>query len=173
MIYLILALLWALLVAVFAVQNAGPVEISFLSWQMTTSVALLAIGATIAGAVFLGLIGLFRQVGLGLKLWDEKARTQKATAELEQARLASASLKKDVEKLEEHNRRLLSRIDELQAELAESRAPSPAAAGGDAVAVAPAPAEAVPLTGPQVRPPCTPEVDRQGEGGPDDRKPEQ
>lgn len=143
MIYLVLALFWALLVAVFAVQNAAPVEVRFLSWQVSVSVALLVIGATIAGAVFLGLLSLFRQVGMGLRLLDERARTQKATAELEQARLAAASLRKDHERLQEQNRRLAASVEELQAEVE-------ALAGGQ------------PAAGPA----------GEGEGGPDDRKPE-
>lgn len=143
MTYLVLALLWALLVAVFAVQNAAPVEVGFLSWRVSVSVALLVIGAMIAGAVFFGLICLFRQVGMGIKLLDERARGQRATADLEQARLASAGLKKDLQRLEEQNRGLLTRIDDLQAELERRGGTEPSA-------------------GPV----------RDREGGPDDRRPE-
>jgi uncharacterized integral membrane protein len=182
-IYLVLALFWGLLVAIFAVQNALPVEIRFLSWQLSISVALLTIGATIAGAVFLALIALFRQVGMGLKLWDERAKTQRAATDLEQARLAAADMHKEIDGLKEHNRRLLARVEELSAELAEARSaiaaaaaagpPSPGAPAAPAVkepsAVPSGPASVSRQGAPAGRPTASTADAASGAGGPDQK----
>lgn len=115
MVYLVLSLFCAMGVALFAVQNAHEVRVRFLAWEVNTSLALLVIGAVAAGALLLGLIALFRQVGLGLKLWDERSRARKAVTDLEQARLASQELRTEIDRLQEHNRRLAARLAELTA----------------------------------------------------------
>lgn len=62
-IYLLLAILFALLVAVFALQNAVAVNIKFLAWQFPgISLVLVILGSAAFGALVVFLLGLVRQV---------------------------------------------------------------------------------------------------------------
>ncbi|MDI6632507.1 MAG: LapA family protein [Bacillota bacterium] len=61
--YLILGLLFALLVAVFAVQNATLVDIRFLGWEFKNiSLALVVLGAAAGGALMVFILSLGREV---------------------------------------------------------------------------------------------------------------
>lgn len=61
--YLILGLLFALLVAVFAVQNATLVDIRFLGWEFKgISLALVVLGAAAGGALMVFILSLGREV---------------------------------------------------------------------------------------------------------------
>ncbi|MDT8901024.1 LapA family protein [Anaeroselena agilis] len=51
MLSLVLALVFALLVAVFAIQNSLPVTVAFLAWSFQTSLVLVILGAAIFGAL--------------------------------------------------------------------------------------------------------------------------
>jgi uncharacterized integral membrane protein len=60
---LILSLVLAILVAVFAIQNAGPVALRFGIWSVETSLVVVILVAAAAGAAvasFLGLPGWIR-----------------------------------------------------------------------------------------------------------------
>jgi uncharacterized integral membrane protein len=61
--YLVLALLFALLVAVFAVQNTMTVQIAFLFWQFKVSLVLVILGAASFGALCVFLVGMFKNLG--------------------------------------------------------------------------------------------------------------
>lgn len=67
---LVFVLLTVLLlaVAVFALQNPDRVTLSFLAWKVETSVALLTLGATTAGALIAGLLSL----ASGLSRWNRR-----------------------------------------------------------------------------------------------------
>lgn len=130
MIYLVTSLLFSLLVAAFAVQNAHPVVVRFVGWQLETSLALLLIGSSLAGACIAALLALFRQVGVGLKLMDERSRSARTSNELEQARLAASEMRRELERAHEHNRRLTAQI---AASDRSGDAPAPAAGAPDDV----------------------------------------
>ncbi len=60
--YLVLALFFALLVAIFAVQNTELVTINFLMWKFKEiSLVLVIFGSSVIGAVFLFLLGMVKQ----------------------------------------------------------------------------------------------------------------
>lgn len=84
--YLLTALVFALIVAVFAVQNAQPVTLGFFGWGREVSLSLVIIGAAAGGAVLAVLPLLFRQARLRLKLWDCQGRLDKLTAEHKRVR---------------------------------------------------------------------------------------
>lgn len=123
LIYLVISLLFALLVAVFAIQNSQPVLLRFFGWFLETSQAVLLIGAASAGALVVGLLAFFRQLGMGLKLMDERSRAHRAGGEAEQARLASNELRKELGRLQEQNRRLAARLGELGKEAPATGSP--------------------------------------------------
>ncbi|HLT57747.1 MAG: lipopolysaccharide assembly protein LapA domain-containing protein [Limnochordales bacterium] len=59
---LIIALLFALAVAVFAVQNAEPITVNLIRWQLETSLVVVVVGSAAAGALVAGVFGFIRQV---------------------------------------------------------------------------------------------------------------
>ena len=61
--YLILALIFALLVAAFAIQNTAVVTINFLFWQGSISLGLVILGSVAAGALIFFVLGLIKQFG--------------------------------------------------------------------------------------------------------------
>ncbi len=64
---LILMLIFAILVATFALQNAYPVTIYFLKWQFEASFALVVLICLLIGAVAVGSLGLVHQATNRLK----------------------------------------------------------------------------------------------------------
>lgn len=61
--YLVLGLLLAILVAVFAIQNAAPVEVHFLFWTLPKlGLAVVILAATLVGAALGSLLGIFRVI---------------------------------------------------------------------------------------------------------------
>lgn len=114
MVYLVVSLVFALFVAVFAVQNSYMVSLTFFGWEVNASFAVVVISAAIVGALVVGLIALFRYVGSGLRLRDERSRAQRAARELEQAKLAADEMRREIDGLKEQNRKLSARVQELQ-----------------------------------------------------------
>jgi putative membrane protein len=55
---LIFSLILAVLVAVFAVQNAGPVTLRFGIWSVETSLVVVILVAAVVGAAMASLLGL-------------------------------------------------------------------------------------------------------------------
>ena len=49
--YLVSALIFALLVAIFAIQNTTVVVINFLMWEFHTSLVLVILGSALLGAL--------------------------------------------------------------------------------------------------------------------------
>lgn len=64
MAYLALGLLFALLVAIFAVQNAAAVKIAFLAWSAQVPLALVILGSVVVGAAVMALLSLAREYRL-------------------------------------------------------------------------------------------------------------
>lgn len=57
---LILALLFALIVAIFAVINVNPVEVDYLFGVANWPLILVILGSSVMGAIAAGAIGIFR-----------------------------------------------------------------------------------------------------------------
>ncbi len=64
----VLALIFALLVAIFALQNAGAVDISFLTFELSVSQALVILISAIIGALVVMLLSLIRWIKLQSKI---------------------------------------------------------------------------------------------------------
>ncbi|WXJ79840.1 hypothetical protein MTMBA_19310 [Moorella thermoacetica] len=86
-IFSLLAIFFALLVAIFAVQNAGQVEINFLAWQFSNiSLVLVILGSAAFGALVVFLLGAVRQVRQAREIRELKSqhkRLQETIARLE------------------------------------------------------------------------------------------
>ncbi len=83
MLMLVLALTFAVLVAVFAMQNSSTVLVSFLAWEISTSLAVVILAAAALGALIAGSLGLVKQVEMGLRMRGLQAKLTKLQGELE------------------------------------------------------------------------------------------
>ncbi|BAS28465.1 lipopolysaccharide assembly protein LapA domain-containing protein [Limnochorda pilosa] len=81
---LVLALIFALLVAVFALQNAAVIVVHLFAWQVEVSLVLVVLASATVGAVSVGLAAMVQRVRVGIRLRQLEARLR----ELEQARQA-------------------------------------------------------------------------------------
>ncbi len=114
MTYLTLALLVGLGMAVFAVSNGAPVDISFITWHFRASLGVMLLGSAAAGAVVIFLISTVRQIGTSLQAWDLRAQIKKLEGELKGKEQALAKAQADLTNL----RQALAKANE---ELARSK----------------------------------------------------
>ncbi len=105
----ILALLFALIVAIFAIQNAQPVTVDFMFNQFQISLALVVLVSAFAGAIILGFLGIFRQVKAGFKIREMNSKTKKLE---EQLKDTEGKLTEAKEKLEQLTNGLIGRDKE-------------------------------------------------------------
>jgi uncharacterized integral membrane protein len=82
---LILSLALAILVAVFAIQNAGPVALRFGFWSVETSLVVVILVAVAAGAAVASLLGLPGWI-------RDRHRLKLLTRELDGLRAAHSSM---------------------------------------------------------------------------------
>jgi putative membrane protein len=79
---LILALTFALIVAVFSVINVEPVKVRYLFGEAYIPLIIVILGSTLAGGLIVGTMGLFRQYKLHREIKAlRKAVDTKLTAE--------------------------------------------------------------------------------------------
>lgn len=87
----VLALVFALLVAVFALQNAGAVDISFLTMELSISQALVILISAVFGALVVLMLSLVRWIKCQTKLKSQS---------------------KSISALEQENKQLKMRLEE-------------------------------------------------------------
>ncbi|MEX2355495.1 MAG: LapA family protein [Thermaerobacterales bacterium] len=119
---LLLVLVFGLVIALFAGQNATPVEVQFFRWIYDTSMVVVIVGATAAGALLVGLISFFREMGAKVKMWDHQSKARQVETDLQAALERGARLEGELETL---RNRLTAQNEEL------ARLHEAAAAGGD------------------------------------------
>jgi uncharacterized integral membrane protein len=90
----VVALIFALLVAVFALQNAGAVDISFLTMELSISQALVILISAVFGALVVLLLSLVRWIKCQTKLKSQS---------------------KSISTLEQENKQLKMRLEEYMA----------------------------------------------------------
>lgn len=90
-ILLVLALVFASFVAVFALQNAQTVPIRFFAWERETSIAVIVLAAAAVGALSAVLAGLVRQLRSGLRYRQLKSELARTRKELDDVRAAKQS----------------------------------------------------------------------------------
>ncbi len=77
--YLILAAVLGIFVAIFAIQNAAPVTVKFLLWEFESSLAVLIIIAMLAGMLLVFLLSIPGRIKRRKEIYDR----QKKIKELE------------------------------------------------------------------------------------------
>ncbi|MBW8058591.1 MAG: LapA family protein [candidate division NC10 bacterium] len=80
--YLIFALLLALLVAIFAVQNAERVTIDFLVWTFQTSLVIVILVSAGVGALLAALISLPQTLKARRRLRESEKKLERLAVEL-------------------------------------------------------------------------------------------
>lgn len=87
----LLALLFAIVIAIFAVQNPGQVNISFLAWQLQgVAVSVLVLVSAALGAGFMLLLGLAREVRLRLRHRSLNNQLRQAQTRIKQLETTAA-----------------------------------------------------------------------------------
>jgi uncharacterized integral membrane protein len=72
--YFVVALIFAVLVAIFAIQNSTPVDVEFLFWEVKNiSQVLVILGASAIGALIVLFMGAGKQIKL---IWQVRQLTQ-------------------------------------------------------------------------------------------------
>lgn len=74
---LVISLLFALAVAVFAVQNAEYIVVQLFSLEFETSLVVVVLAAAAAGALSAGIIGFVRQIKSSLRIRQLQAQVNK------------------------------------------------------------------------------------------------
>ena len=64
----VLSLIFSVLVAIFAIQNAGNVEVKFFFWRFMVSQAVVILISAIVGAIIVLLLGLIKQIRQNMKI---------------------------------------------------------------------------------------------------------
>ncbi|HHY38249.1 MAG TPA: LapA family protein [Clostridia bacterium] len=94
-------LLFALVVAIFAVQNAQEVPVRFFTYSFSNlPLSVVIIGSVAVGAVFIGLLWLVRHVRLVMKLREANAKVKKAEAALKEMGEVEKALRERITVLE-------------------------------------------------------------------------
>ncbi len=115
----ILALLFALVVAIFALLNAQPVTVDFIFDEFQISLALVILVSAFAGAIILGFLGIFRQVKESFKSREMNARIKKLEEQLKETVDRNTEAELRLAEAEACIRERDSRIRELESILAE------------------------------------------------------
>ncbi len=132
-VYLILALIFALLVAAFAIQNTAVVTINFLFWEGSISLVLVILGSVAAGALLFFVLGVIKQFANNRERKELLKAKERLSADLAEAN-------RQLEAAEAKLREVTRTKKELKADIAAketagtkeaARAPLPGPAGAD------------------------------------------
>ncbi|MDR3541579.1 MAG: LapA family protein [Desulfosporosinus sp.] len=85
MIILILSLIFALLISIFALQNASPVAIKFLWLTKDVPLVLIILGCAFAGALVMLLLAFWRELRLKRKSHHNQLLVKEIPADLQNA----------------------------------------------------------------------------------------
>lgn len=96
---LVISLLFALLVAVFALQNAAPVAVSFLFWHFETSGALLVLAAAAIGAAATAAFGISKTITQSIMLREKENKLKALEKELLDSREKERQLAEELASL--------------------------------------------------------------------------
>jgi putative membrane protein len=92
-IFFLLALILSLVVTIFAVQNNAPVEVAFLGWNVTGSLALILM-ITFAVGIIIGVMFMLpSSIKARLSAHDERRQKRDLAAELERSQTAQQDVK--------------------------------------------------------------------------------
>ena len=114
----IFSLIFAVLVAVFAVLNPGTVTINVLFAKFQTSQAVVILFSAILGAILVYLLDLVKKIKSGLKNKDNEKKVKSLTEETEKLTKEVENYKSQNVDLMDENNELLEAMKNLKSELA-------------------------------------------------------
>lgn len=82
----IVSLFFAIIVAIFAVQNAGNIDVNFFFWNFTISQAIVIFGSAILGGLTVLLLGLIKQIKQNRKIKKLTKEVETLTLQVEELR---------------------------------------------------------------------------------------
>lgn len=82
---LIFALVFAILVAIFAIANIAAVPINYVFGKAEVPLVLVILGSTLLGGLIVGLVGIIRQYRLQRRIRSLEKQLEEAKAEQEAA----------------------------------------------------------------------------------------
>ena len=98
-VYLIIALIFGLSVATFAVQNSSTVLVRFLGWQAEASVVVIMLSSAAVGAILMGIAAGIHQVRLNIRLRQSEARKRRLEADVDEMQRELDRVEREVERL--------------------------------------------------------------------------
>lgn len=96
----IITLIFALLVGIFAVQNHTSVTLKFFSYEFDTSLVVVVLGGVALGAMTLGILGLISKVKSKLQIRTLKGKLRSLEKELAKIREENNDLAINLARLE-------------------------------------------------------------------------
>jgi len=90
---LISALIFALLIAIFAVINIDSVQVNFLFTKATLPLILVILGSTLLGGLTVGLLGMIRQIRLQRTVKSLEKQLAELSNEAELLGLSKATIR--------------------------------------------------------------------------------
>lgn len=119
----IFALIFSVIVALFAILNAQAVTVDFFFDEFQISLALVILISALAGAIILGFLGLFKQIKFGFKIRDVQHRNKKLEEQVKELEAKLADVQSSLSEKEESIKDLegqLSRKEEVLEQLQKS-----------------------------------------------------
>ena len=98
---LIIALIFAIIVAIFSIQNSGPVSLVFFTWEFTTSLVVILLASAVLGAIIMWVISSFKQLKLKKEIRDLKKEIRNLDKEVEKIMKEKEEIAKEKESLKE------------------------------------------------------------------------
>lgn len=98
---IILILLFALVVAVFAIQNSSSVIIKIFQWQGEVSLAFVILGSIVLGSLIMAVVTSFIQLRMGKKIKNLKKEKEAQLEVIDQLHEEIEHLSKEVLELKD------------------------------------------------------------------------
>ena len=119
---LIIALIFSIIIAIFAVQNTQSVAVTFLTFQtQELSVSIVVLASAAVGALLTFFFGLWRQLRSSLTLRSDRKKIEQLDSSLAELQRSYAQAQEKLKQLQQENEQLKSRLSSA------STAPSAAA----------------------------------------------
>lgn len=93
----IISLVFAILVAIFAIQNASSVDVNFFLWKFSISQAIVIFGSAIVGGIIVLLLGLIKQIRQNMRIKKITKENEIISKENKELRIQLDELKKTKE----------------------------------------------------------------------------
>ncbi len=95
----ILALIFSLIIAIFAIANNQPIEVNYLYGKAEVSAIVVILGAAILGALVIFLLSMFRQIRISFQIRNLRNEVE--------------SYKNKTTEMEKERERLLAQVEQL------------------------------------------------------------